>query len=149
MVARPHLFWQALFSGESDAMERFATFRLTAFGTFPILRPIFHKMKNAGRVILDSKSARGRQEGQQNTNRLAQSLNEQLIYRSTTLSHRLRRCQLPFREHIKVRVSKYNYISPERGGGCEHSEQTEGLGYSLFTLCKLISIHVKKDYNHV
>ena len=53
------------------------------------------------------------------------------------------------REHIKVRVSKYNYISPERGGRCEHSEQTEGLGYSLFTLCKLISIHVKKDYNHV
>ena len=28
-------------------------FRLTAFGTFPILRPIFHKMKNAGRVILE------------------------------------------------------------------------------------------------
>ena len=56
---------------------------------------------------------------------------------------------LRLREHIKVRVSKYNYISPERGGGCEHSEQTEGLGYSLFTLCKLILIHVKKDYNHV
>ena len=49
------------------------------FGTFPILRPIFHKMKML--VVLYSKSARGRQEGQQNTNRLAQSLNEQLIYR--------------------------------------------------------------------
>ena len=34
-------------------MERFATFCLTAFGTFTILRPIFHKMKNAGRVILE------------------------------------------------------------------------------------------------
>ena len=34
-------------------MERFATFRLTAFGTFTMLRPIFHKMKNAGRVILE------------------------------------------------------------------------------------------------
>ena len=33
--------------------ERFSPFRLTAFGTFPILRPIFHKMKNAGRVILE------------------------------------------------------------------------------------------------
>ena len=80
--------------------------RLDKLGTSPILRPIFHKMKNAGRVILDSKSARGRQEGQQNTNRLAQSLNEQLIYRSTTLSHRLRRCQLPFREHIKLARNK-------------------------------------------
>ena len=149
MWLQDHICFGRRYSRVRVTMERFAIFRLTAFGTFPILRPIFHKMKNAGRVILDSKSARGRQEGQQNTNRLAQSLNEQLIYRSTTLSHRLRRCQLPFREHIKVRVSKYNYISPERGDGCEHSEQTEGLGYSLFTLCKLISIHVKKDYNHV
>ena len=30
-----------------------APFRLTTFGTFAILRPIFHVMKNAGRVILE------------------------------------------------------------------------------------------------
>ena len=42
-------------------------------------------------------------------------------------------CQLPFREHIKVSgdfngcVSQVVYISPERGGGCELCEQTEGL----------------------
>ena len=30
---------------------------------------------------------------------------KQVIYRGTTLSHRLRRCQLPFREHIKVRLT--------------------------------------------
>ena len=36
-------------------------FRLTTFGTFPILRPIFHKMKNAGRVILEE--CKERQKG--------------------------------------------------------------------------------------
>ena len=42
--------------------------------------------------------------------------------------HRLRRCQLPFREHIWVSggfknyVSQVGYISPERGGGYERSE---------------------------
>ena len=68
-------------------------FRLAAFGTFPILRPIFHKMKNAGRVILEECKGQAR--------RTAERSHEQLIYRNTTLSHRLRRCQLPFREHIK------------------------------------------------
>ena len=47
----------------------------------------------------------------------------------TTLSHRLRRCQLPCREHIKV------YISPERGGGCELYEQTEGLDLTYTPAC--------------
>ena len=37
-----------------------APFRLTAFGTFPILRPIFHKMKNAGRVILEECNGQAR-----------------------------------------------------------------------------------------
>ena len=48
-----------------------------------------------------------------------------LIATHATLSHRLRRCQLPFREHIKVRSNsqsktlQYHYIFPEREGGCE------------------------------
>ena len=62
MVARPHLFWQALFSGESDEGAHVITFRLTAFGTFPILRPIFHKMKNAGRVILEECKGQARRK---------------------------------------------------------------------------------------
>lgn len=43
------------------------------------------------------------------------------------------RCQLPYREHIKVcnnsdsQNCTYRYIFPEREGGCELSEQTEGL----------------------
>lgn len=48
-------------------------FRLTAFGTFPILRPIFHKMKNAGRVILEECKGQAR--------RTAERSHEQLIYR--------------------------------------------------------------------
>ena len=39
-------------------------FRLTAFGTFPILRPIFHKMKNAGRVILEECKGQARRTAQ-------------------------------------------------------------------------------------
>ena len=35
--------------------------RLTTIGTSPILRPIFHKMKNAGRVILEE--CKERQKG--------------------------------------------------------------------------------------
>ena len=53
-------------------MERFAPFRLTAFGTFPILRPIFHKMKNAGRVILEECKGQAR--------RTAECSHEQFIY---------------------------------------------------------------------
>ena len=51
-----------------------------------------------------------------------------LVFFTPTLSHRLWRCQLPFREHIWVSggfknyVSQVGYISPERGGGYERSE---------------------------
>ena len=33
--------------------DAYTPFRLAKLGTFPILRPIFHIMKNAGRVILE------------------------------------------------------------------------------------------------
>ena len=52
---------------------KFAPFRLTMFGTFPILRPIFHAMKNVGRVILEECKGQAR--------RLAERQHEQLTYR--------------------------------------------------------------------
>ena len=53
MWLQDHICFGMRYSRVRVTMERFATFRITAFGTFPILRPIFHKMKNAGRVILE------------------------------------------------------------------------------------------------
>ena len=50
-----------------------APFRLATLGTFPILRPIFHIMKNAGRVILEECKGQARK------------LDEQLIYRSENI----------------------------------------------------------------
>ena len=53
MWLQDHICFGKRYSQVRMTRERFAPFRLTAFGTFPILRPIFHKMKNAGRVILE------------------------------------------------------------------------------------------------
>ena len=39
------------------------------------------------------------------------------------------------------------YISPERGGGCEHREQTEGLCKQICTSQQILDTNHKKIYN--